>query len=369
MGGSPQFSPVAGPQRPKKRRLGLILGISIPLAVLTIGAVLAAFIVPGVIRDQQAQASADAFNAERTPWLQVFSSEALAPYSAIDSSAIFTAYVSSTVPDAATGAAECANVDTLITDAAGFTATAPTLSLVEGGESNQDYAAALALWNTEQNAYAASSTFSATATTELAIVDKVCDYVLGLNAAEAQLDARLAAELTPLQTVANGQVESYTHGNMIADFTCGNASGCVSWLDFNARVNYGTVMASIYTEWANARIDLINTYCPTEDVRALCDAEAEARQLDLDSLLAIASAYQNENPLSNLPSSPGPFVATPALNAAISQLGVNETTSYELVSDQALALGYSSMGAALLNITSQAASRLAAAATASTVGA
>lgn len=337
------------PRAPRGRgpRLGLVLGIAIPVAVLALAGIAAAIVVPGVLVDRDAQAAADAYGQERADWESVFSDAALQPFAELDTAAFDAALLDvadtvgsgsyvETAADPTALQTACDVIAGLETQAAMLTAAPPALRVVEGGERNDAYAAATADAAASQPAYAASTTFATDVAGSFDAIGGGCALVLAQAQAHADFVTANDAFLATL-TVPTGGTERFdVDASRWIEFTCLSEDGCPSFVDRTARATTGAAWDAAYVVYAQAMAQTYRDHCPTADVQAACDAWASMHDQSAQLAAAVGQAYRDEDvtggAASGADASPAPDLVA-AVDAYVAGEEANVAAARQATSD------------------------------------
>lgn len=303
----PAFAPPqqqGGPRRGP--RLGLILGIAIPVAVVAVGAVVAAIVVPDVLVDRDAQAAADDYAAQVADWESVYSDAALQPLAELDTAA-FDGALATAAPSMGSGSYDDVVADTtalqtscdtmagLSGQAAMLTAPAPALRVVEGGERNEAYAAAVATAAAAGTRYEAAGTLADDVAAPFDAIASACALVLAQADADATFASTYDAYLATL-TVPQGGTERYDVSSVEwITFTCNAATGCASFVDRAARATTASAWDAAFVAYNQAMAQSYRDHCPTADVQAVCDAWAGFHDGSAQQAAAVGAAYRDED--------------------------------------------------------------------------
>ncbi|WP_175414112.1 hypothetical protein [Agrococcus sp. SGAir0287] len=295
------------PARPRRGpRIGLILGIALPVAAVAIGGLVAALVVPGVLVDRDAQAAADDYAAQVADWESVYSDTALQPLAELDTASfdagLATAAASmgsgsyDDVPaDAAALESSCADLTGLSGHAAMLTAPAPSLRVVEGGERNDAYAQALADQTAAGARYDAAAALADQVAAPFDAIDRACGLLLAQAAADAQLATDYAAYLATL-TVPQGGTERFdVDATRWIEFTCNASIGCASFVDRAARAASADAWDAAFVRYNQAMAQSYRDHCPTADLQAACDAWAAMHDQGVQLAAAVSAAYRDED--------------------------------------------------------------------------
>ncbi|MFC7430727.1 MULTISPECIES: hypothetical protein [unclassified Agrococcus] len=305
---SVQPQPAAAAPRPPRggRRVGLVLGIAIPAAVLALGGVAAAIVVPGVLLDRDAQAAADAYAQEQAAWESTFSDAALQPFAELDTAAFDAALldVAATVgsgsyaesaADAGALQTACDAMSGLDVQAAMLTTAPPALRVVEGGARNAAYAAASADAAASQAAFAASTTFATDVAGSFDAIGGGCALVLAQAQAHADFAGAHQALLATLTLPTNGTERLDLDAGRWIEFTCLSPEGCASFVDRAARATTGDAWDAAYVVYEQAMAQTYRDHCPTADLRTACDAWASMHDRSAELASAVGQAYREED--------------------------------------------------------------------------
>lgn len=306
---APQPAPPQGmPQTGQRRgpRLGLILGISIPVAMLAIGGVVAALVVPGVLRDRDAQSAADDYAAQVADWESVYSDAALQPLAELDT-ASFDAGLATAAPSMGSGSYDdvaadasgvqgaCDAMAGLSGQAAMLTAPAPALRVVEGGEGNDAYAQALAAEAADGPRYEAAAGLADAVAAPFDVIGSACALVLAQADADAAFATAYADYLATL-TLPQGGTERYdVDATRWIEFTCNAATGCASFVDRAARATAATAWDAAFVTYNQSMAQSYRDHCPTADLQSTCDAWAGMHDQGAQLAAAVSAAYRDED--------------------------------------------------------------------------
>lgn len=307
--GPPPTAPPQGQQQDRARRgprLGLILGISIPVAMLVIGAVVAALVVPGVLLDRDAQAAADDYAAQVADWEAVYSDAALQPLAELDTASFDTGLAiaassmgsgsyDETAADASGVQSACDAMAGVSGQAAMLTASAPALRVVDGGERNDAYAQAAAAAAADGPRYDAASALAGDVSGPFSVIASSCALVLAQADADAVLASAYTAYLATL-TVPQGGTERFdVDASRWLEFTCNASTGCASFVDRAARAVTATAWDAAFVTYNQSMAQSYRDQCPTADLQATCDAWAAMHDQSAQLAAAVGAAYRDED--------------------------------------------------------------------------
>ncbi|SDH92464.1 hypothetical protein [Agrococcus jejuensis] len=343
----PQFTPPPqGQPQPGQRRgprLGLILGISIPVAMLAIGGVVAAFVVPGVLLDRDAQAAADDYAAQVAEWESVYSDAALQPLAELDT-ASFDTGLATAAPSMGSGsydevAADASGVRTacdamsgLSGQAAMLTASAPALRVVDGGERNDAYAQAAAAAAADGARYEAAAGLADAVAGPFDAIGSACSLVLAQADADAAFTTAYADYLATL-TLAQGGTERFdVDASRYIQFTCNAPIGCASFVDRAARANAATAWDAAFVAYNQSMAQSYRDHCPTADLQSTCDAWAGMHDQAVQLASAVSAAYRDED-VTGGAAYGGDTIPAPDATAALEAFISGDETAYASASD------------------------------------
>lgn len=326
---TPQYAPPPPPPPSRPRRLGLILGITIPLAVLLIAALIAALVVPGIITDRNAQAAADTFQQQRDDWAATYEGDALAALTNFDGGDALDAFGSlydnmgatpetATVLDAVDLRTSCDRIAGIAADSipAGA-ARAPEQPAVDGGERNAAYRAAAAQWAAEQPRYAAAETLAADAQAAFDDIAAICAFALREVEIHNAAVAATAAFVSTLTLPQGAEERLNISATEYVAFTCLDQLGCAPFLDRAGRAATGDAWDAANTTLLSDAAALHRDLCPTTDLAAACAEWKAAFEESARLSAAVGEAYRTEDLASYVIANPTATDAAPVLNAAI----------------------------------------------------
>lgn len=309
----PQFAPPPGqhpaqPQDTSRRgpRLGLVLGISIPVVLLAVASIVVALIVPGVLVDRDAHAAADDYATQVADWQAVYSDAALQPLAELDT-ASFDSGLATAAPRMGSGsyddvAADASGVQSacdalagLSGQAATLTAPAPALRIVEGGERNDAYAQAVAAAASDGPRYASAAGLADAVAGPFDAIASACALVLAQADADAAFATAYAAYLATL-TVPTGGMERFdVDASRWIEFTCNAETGCASFVDRAARATAADAWDAAFVAYDQTMAQSYRDHCPTTDLQATCDAWAGMHEQSAQLAAAVSAAYRDED--------------------------------------------------------------------------
>lgn len=304
----PQIAPPTDPRGDRRRRprLGLVLGIAVPVAMLAIGGVVAALVVPGLLVDRDAQAAADDYAAQVAEWESVYSDAALQPLAELDTASfdagLATAATSmgsgsydDTAADASGVQSSCDAMTTLSGQAAMLTASAPALRVVEGGARNDAYAQATAAAETDGARYDAAASLAADVAAPFDAIGAACALVLAQADADAAFATAYAGYLATL-TVPTGGTERFdVDASRWIEFTCNAPTGCASFVDRAARATAADAWDAAFVTYSQSMAQSYRDHCPTAALQATCDAWAGMHDQSATLAAAVSAAYRDED--------------------------------------------------------------------------
>lgn len=351
----PQGQPPAGRRGP---RLGLILGISIPVALLAIGGVVAALIVPGVLVDRDAQAAADDYAAQVADWEAVYSDAALQPLAELDTASFDAGLATAaarmgsgsydeTAADASGVQSACDALTGLSGQAATLTAPAPALRVVEGGERNDAYAQAVAAAAAQAPRYEAAASLAGGVAAPFDAIGSACALVLAQADADAAFATAYADYLATL-TVPQGGTERFdVDASRWIEFTCNASTGCASFVDRAARANAATAWDAAFVTYNQSMAQTYRDHCPTAELQATCDAWASMHDQGAQLAAAVGAAYRDED-VTGGAAYGGDTIPAPDASAALDAFVAGDEAAYASASATTTsATGSSSMLAAI----------------------
>ncbi|GAA2172488.1 hypothetical protein GCM10009846_10630 [Agrococcus versicolor] len=342
-GASQAMPPQGPPPRRRSRRLGLVLGIAIPVALVGAGAVAAALVVPGVLVERDAQAAADDYATQTAAWASVYSDAALQPLAELDTAAFDAALAGvatgvgsgsydEVVPDVAPLRASCDAFASLSGQAAMLSAPRPSLRVVEGGERNDAYAQAVADAAASQGRLDAAETLANDVDAPFSALASGCALVLAQADADAAFADAYDAWLATL-TVPQGGTERYdVSASEWITFTCNADTGCAPFVDRAARAASGDAWDAAFVAYDQAMAQSYRDHCPAEDLRPVCDAWATMHDGNAQLAAAVGAAYRSEDVTGGAVA--GDASPAPDLVAAVDAFAAGEQTNRATASAQ-----------------------------------
>ncbi|WP_430592621.1 hypothetical protein [Humidisolicoccus flavus] len=334
----------ANPQR--RSKLGLWLGIGIPVAALAIIGIVAAMIFPRIMLNHEASVAAETFTNEQSAWDSAFSESALEPYFGLSGESFAEAILlgadddRSDEPAGASLVAACEAISEV--EAAYSSTTWPTVPRepdVEGAEDvNEEYVAAAEEWTATQNKYEASAEFVETSDPAFADALSICTFTQEQRAIDTALSEAFRTELRPFVTMSNGDTEEFVFEDQTITFTCSSSGGCVSFVNSETRVKYADAVERVRTESFDRQIENLTNNCPN-GFDELCVFERNRLAEAKADVSAFAKAMREQMPTDPvlLASAPG---TTPAIAQALSATSSHEEAQATQLAKELKAVGF-----------------------------
>lgn len=279
--GQQQFQQ-APPEKPKKSRLGLILGISIPVAVVVILGIIAAIVVPGMLKQQEIDHAVETYNDQISSWESTFTEDKLvgieSAFEGIDPGQLASGFRAENPnsSDYVDPMETCAQLDSLqqLRDDLGDGA-APEQPSVEDAEGNADYDAIVADFHSKSDRFAASGNLLATLDADVPRLKTLCEMQASYAAiVDAQQPALDALEQRQNQ-MKNGDKFEVKADDGTWTVTCTSQSGCLKSDTAESRKKNHEAWVAAWVTFANDAADFWSNNCPSEEVQADCDAWAD----------------------------------------------------------------------------------------------
>ena len=269
-------------QKPRKKRLGLILGISIPVALLLILGIVAALVVPGMIKQQKIDQAVETYNGQVSAWESTFTDEKLlgieSAFEGVDPESLAAGYRDENPGDSdyVDPMETCSQLDSLrqLRDELGSGA-APDQPMVEDAEGNADYDAIVADYQSKSDRFAASGDLLAALDTNVDRLASLCEMQASYAAIwDAQTPALAALEDRQSQ-MKNGEKFEVKVSDGTWTVTCTSSSGCWKSDTADSRKKNHEAWVAAWVNFAKDSADFWANNCPTEDVQEDCDAWAD----------------------------------------------------------------------------------------------
>lgn len=270
------------PQKTKKKRLGLILGISIPVALVLILGLIAALVIPGMLKQQEIDQAVETYNQQTSAWESNFTEEKLAgiesawenidPYSVASGFRVENPNDSDYVDPAA----QCADLDALtqLRDELGDGAV-PQQPNVEDAEGNEAYDQIVADYNARSGAFGASGDFLATLDSDVDKLKSLCEMQAGYASIMDTQTANLEALEERQGAMKNGEEFKVRVDDGTWTVTCNSGEGCWSTETEADRKKNHDAWVAAWVEQAKQSADFWSNNCPTEEAQPDCDVWAD----------------------------------------------------------------------------------------------
>ena len=271
-----------GEGRPKKKRLGLILGISIPVALVLILGIIAAIAIPAWMKQNAIDDAVQTYNDQSAAWESTFTAEQLAgiesAFEGIDPASVASGYRNADPgsSDYQSPVEVCTQLDALSQLRADLgDGAAPEKPNVEGAEGDAEYDAAVADYNSKSERFAASGNL-------LSTLDSSVDRLKTLCAMQAEYAVILDEQMPALAALEDrrSQMKNGDEYEVVVDegtwtITCTSSTGCWKADTAESRQKNHDAWVAAWVNHTKASAEFWTNNCPSEDVQADCDVWAD----------------------------------------------------------------------------------------------
>ena len=276
-GGGGQMPP-PGPGPHKKSKLGLILGISIPAAVILIAAIIAAIVVPQMMRDNRIDDAVEAFEQQHSDWEAAYSEERLreldTAFEGIDllHAARGERTVSRSDDDYVPVTEQCIQLDGIAQLHAELDVEAPARPNAEGADGVERYEELVARYNANLTRYEAGSRLFERLAADQTELHESCDFIArAADAWDARTDA--VAQVDVLAgAFRTGESFRIDASNGEWEITCTDETGCFDPRTPDSRRANSEAWARAYVQYPEDLLVLFQDACPN-GMEDACEAE------------------------------------------------------------------------------------------------
>lgn len=269
-------------EKPKKKRLGLILGISIPVALVLILGIIAAIAVPAWMKQNSIDEAVQTYNDQTAAWESTFTEDKLVGIESAfdginpDSVASGSRAENPNGSDYQAPMEQCSQLDALTQLRSDLgDGAAPEQPSVEGAEGNPEYDAAVADYNSKSDRFAASGSLLSTLDSNVDRLKTLCAMQAEYASILDEHSVALAAVGERRSQLKNGDEYEVQVDDGTWTITCTSSSGCWKSDTSESRQKNHEAWVAAWVDHANASADFWSNNCPSEDVQADCDVWAE----------------------------------------------------------------------------------------------
>ncbi|WP_293694729.1 hypothetical protein [uncultured Agrococcus sp.] len=257
--------PGEGGGKKKKKRLGLILGITIPVAVIAILGLLAAIFVPQYLKQQEIDEAVATYNQEHDAWSTTFTEDQLAALeSSFDGLDVLSAANGDYSGDGSFGET-CSQLDGLapvFEELSG--GEPPARPNVEDAEGNEEYDAAVQQYSEYQARYEGSAELLELIESTMGSAPAECAFVGEFT----EIYDRYQGNLDSLESFARALSDGDEYrlpaieedGEWI--ITCQSSYGCYDESTSSKRQANADAYESAYVAYADDMVGLYTNHCP-----------------------------------------------------------------------------------------------------------
>lgn len=277
----------------KKKRLGLILGITIPVAVLAILGLLAAIFIPQYLKQQEIDEAVATYNEQHEAWASTFTEDQLTVLEDVFDGLDITSAAQGSHSGDSPFAESCSQLDglgTVYDELSG--GEPPARPNVEDAEGNEEYDAAVQQYGSFQSRYEGSSEL-------LTLIEGATETMSGECAfvgAFSEIHERYRENVTVLDehrsALSNGDEYELPADDGVWVITCVSDFGCYDESTAAKRQANADAYEAAYVVYAEEMADLYRNQCP-EGMSDACSAYVqyweEYAELERDVVSALTN--------------------------------------------------------------------------------